>query len=166
MAGHWVTGLFYKYAHANAAVEALMRLGYPQDKISLIVSEQTHNADLRRDEGNKTLEGVGLGVSVGGTTGAVVAALAAIGTTLAIPGLGLFLAGPIAAAVAGAGAGSVVGGLVGALVGTGVPQNRAELYDQGLRNGGIVLGVQALSDDEAARTEHLFDELGAERIRS
>ena len=166
MAGHWVTGLFYKYAHANSAVDALMRLGYQQKDISLIMSEHTRNNDFRRDEGNKTLEGVGVGVSVGGTTGAVIAALAAVGTTLAIPGLGLFIAGPLVAAVAGAGAGSVVGGLVGALVGTGIPQNRAELYDEGLRKGGVVLGVQALTDDEASRLGKLFDEMGAERVRS
>ena len=52
--------------------------------------------------------------------GAVVAAA----TSIAIPGVGLLLAGPIAGAIAGAGAGGATGTLLGALIGAGIP-NRA-----------------------------------------
>ena len=44
------------------------------------------------------------------------AAVAAAGTSLAIPGLGVVIAGPLAAALAGAGAGAATGGLLGAQV--------------------------------------------------
>jgi hypothetical protein len=53
--------------------------------------------------GNKALKGAGTGAAVGDAVGATLAAIAAIGTTLALPGLGLLVAGPIAAAFAGAG---------------------------------------------------------------
>jgi len=60
---------------------------------------------------------------------------------IALPGVGLVTAGPLAAALAGAGAGALTGGLVGALVGLGIPEDRARLYDEGLQHGGIVMAL-------------------------
>ncbi|RYE78794.1 MAG: hypothetical protein EOO74_04760, partial [Myxococcales bacterium] len=163
----WVTGLFYNYVRANATVDALLRQGYQQKDVSLIMSEATRAKEFGHEEnGNKALEGAGVGASVGGTVGAVVAAIAAVGTTLAIPGLGLFIAGPIAAGLAGAGAGGAVGGLVGGLVGAGIPKSRAELYEEGLKKGGIVVGVQVANDEEGTRIEKMLEEMGAEKIKS
>ena len=79
----------------------------------------------------------------------MLAAVAAIGTSVAIPGLGLLVAGPLAAGLAGAGAGGLTGGLVGALIGSGIPEERARAYDEGVRSGGIVMGVNARSDEDA-----------------
>ncbi len=66
-----------------------------------------------------------------------------------IPGLGLIVAGPLAAALAGAGAGGLTGGLVGALVGSGIPEERAALYEEGIKNGGTVFGVTPRNDEDA-----------------
>jgi formylglycine-generating enzyme required for sulfatase activity len=44
----------------------------------------------------------------------------------------------------------LTGGLVGALVGSGIPEERAKLYDEGIRGGGIMMGVNARSDEDAA----------------
>lgn len=46
------------------------------------------------------------------SAGAVLGALVAAATAIAIPGLGLVVAGPIAGAIAGAGAGAATGGLL------------------------------------------------------
>jgi hypothetical protein len=73
-----------------------------------------------------------------------------------IPGLGLVVAGPIAAALAGAGAGGLTGGLVGALIGSGIPEERAQVYDEGIRNGGAVLGVTPRSQEDADYFENEF----------
>ena len=81
--------------------------------------------------------------------GAIAAAIAAVGTTIAIPGLGLVLAGPIAAAIAGAGAGAATGGIVGALVGWNMPEERVKEYDEGIRNGGILMGVRPRNEEDA-----------------
>jgi hypothetical protein len=59
------------------------------------------------------------------------------------------VAGPLAAGLAGAGAGSITGGLVGALVGSGIPEERARNYEEGIRNGGIVMGVEPKNDEDA-----------------
>jgi hypothetical protein len=66
--------------------------------------------------GNKAMESAGVGGAIGVTAGATLATVAAIGTSIAIPGLGVVIAGPIAAALAGAGAGGLTGGIIGALI--------------------------------------------------
>ena len=98
--------------------------------------------------GNKAAEGAGVGGAVGGTVGAI-AAIAAIGTSLVIPGLGIVIAGPAAAALAGAGAGAAAGGIVGALVGWGIPEERVKHYEAGIKKGGILMGVRPRSDEDA-----------------
>jgi hypothetical protein len=96
----------------------------------------------------------------------VLAAIAAVGTTLFLPGINLVIAGPIAAALAGAGAGGATGGLIGALIGAGIPEYRAKVYEAGLRGGGILIGVEGRTDEEIDRLEELLDELGAENVRT
>ncbi len=99
--------------------------------------------------GNKAMETAGKGSAIGGTVGAVIGAVAAIGTSVLIPGLGLLVAGPIAAGLAGAGAGSIACGLVGALIGSGIPEEHAKEYEEGVKNGRIVMGVNARNDEDA-----------------
>jgi hypothetical protein len=55
--------------------------------------------------GWKAAEGLGVGGAVGRGVGAALAAIFAVGSTIVVPGLGLVVAGPIAAALAGAAAG-------------------------------------------------------------
>src|SRR3954463_7363984 len=99
------------------------------------------------------VEGLAVGGGVGTVVGATLAALAAIGTSVAIPGLGIVVAGPLAAALAGAGAGGVTGGLLGALVGSGIPEERVRHYEEGIKNGGILMGVRTRSDEDTAHIE-------------
>lgn len=93
--------------------------------------------------GDKAMEKAGVGSAIGGTVGAVAATIAAIGSNLLLPGLGLVIAGPLAAGLAGA------GGLVGALVGSGIPDGHAKKYETGIKKGGIVMGVQPRNDEDA-----------------
>jgi hypothetical protein len=85
--------------------------------------------------------------------GAIAAAIAAVGTSLVIPGLGIVIAGPAVAALAGAGAGGVTGGIIGALVGWGIPEERVKHYESGIKSGGIVMGVTPRSDEDAEYLE-------------
>src|ERR671913_493761 len=96
--------------------------------------------------------------AVGGTVGALLAAIAAIGTNVLLPGLGLVVAGPLAAGLAGAGAGSVTGGLIGALVGSGIPQERVKHYEEGIKQGGILMGVTPRSEEDARHFETRWQE--------
>ena len=110
------------------------------------------------------MEGLGVGAAVGGGVGATLAAIFAVGSNVVVPGLGLVVAGPIAAALAGAGAGGATGGIVGALVGAGIPEERAREYEKGVREGGVVIGTRARDDSHAADLEREYTSFGGTSI--
>lgn len=155
---HMVTALFHDRDSAERAFNTLIGRGYHKDDVNVIMSDDTrikHFSHGQETElGNKAAEGAGIGGAIGGTLGAIVAAVAAIGTTLLLPGLGLVIAGPLAAAVAGAGAGGVAGGLIGALVGWSMPEERIKDYEEGIKNGGILIGVKPRNEDDAVYVEN------------
>ena len=122
--------------------------------------------DIDTELGNKAAEGIDLGGPSGGTLGTIVTALAAVGTVLLLPGLGLVLAGPVAAAVAGAGAAAVAGGLIGALHDWGIPNERIETYEAGIKDGGILMGVKPHTDEDARYFVDQWKAGGAEHVCS
>ena len=163
-----VTGMFRDRDSAERAYGSLTSRGYRNDDINLMMSDETRRrhfgSDAAKTElGSKALEGAGAGAAIGGTVGGVLAALAAA-ATLAIPGVGLVVAGPLAAALAGAGAGGLTGGLIGALIGSGIPEDRARLYDTGVKEGGIVMGVTPRSDEDADYFEREWKNYRGEHV--
>ena len=154
-----VTGMFRDRESAERAYGSVTSRGYSNDDINLLMSEDTrkkHFTDDGRETelGTKAAEGAGKGAAIGGGLGATLAAIAAIGTSVALPGLGLVVAGPLLAGLAGAGAGGATGGIIGALIGAGIPEERVKHYETGLREGGIVMGVNARSDEDAEYLEN------------
>ena len=156
-----LTGLFNDRNDAERAYSSVKSRGYTDDDVNVMMSDHTRdswfsddNDDNTTELGSKALEGAGAGSAIGGTLGAIIGGIAAIGTNVVLPGLGLIVAGPIAAALAGAGAGGLTGGLVGALIGSGIPEERAKLYDEGIRNGGMVMGVNPRTDEDAEYFEN------------
>ena len=115
-----MTGLYRTPEEASRAYADLTtKHSYEADDIDVMMSDETrkrHFGDITPgtefSHGTKAAEGLGKGSAIGGGVGAALAALFAVGTSIAIPGLGLVVAGPIAAALAGAGAGGVTGGLM------------------------------------------------------
>lgn len=161
-----VTGLFKSKVAAEAAVDALLKRGFSRDDISVLMSDETRSKHFALQSRTHAADGLGIGAAAGGTVGAVLAAIAAVGSTLFLPGLNLVIAGPIAAALAGLGAGGAAGGLIGALIGAGIPEYRAKVYEAGLRGGGILIGVLGRDDEDVNRIEELLEELGAEHVRT
>ena len=139
--------LFNNPSVAKHAYWELLNKGYEKDDITLMMSEETEknyfaNQDVSTTNlGNKGLEGLGVGGVVGGTVGAVAAGIAALGTSLIIPGLGIIVAGAFAAGLAGGGAGALAGGLVGLLIGLGLSDEQAKEFEAGIKAGGVVIGV-------------------------
>jgi hypothetical protein len=160
-----VTGLFKSRVAAEAAVDAIIKRGYTRDDISVLMSDATRNKEFAVETRSHAADGAGIGGAIGGAVGATLAAIVAVGTSVAIPGIGILIAGPIAAALAGLGAGAATGGIIGALVGAGIPEHRAKVYDAGLRSGGILIGVESRSDDDADKLEKLLEDLGGEHIK-
>ncbi len=155
-----LTGLFNDRESAEKAYSSVRSRGYNDDDVNLMMADKTRdtwfadNDGVETELGSKALEGAGAGSAIGGTVGAIIAGIAAIGTNVFLPGLGLIVAGPLAAALAGAGAGGLTGGLVGALIGSGIPEDRAKLYDEGIRNGGVVMGVNPRNPEDAEYFEN------------
>ena len=166
-----VTAAFRRRFDAEAAHEWLRDRGYTSKDINVLMSDATRKT-LREDAdeniavGSMAAEGVATGGAIGTAIGATLAAIAAIGTTIALPGLGIVLAGPIVAALAGGGAGAVAGGIVGGLVGFGIPESNAKAYEAVLRDGGIVIGVASKSSEDASAIMDHFKELHAENVVS
>lgn len=155
---NYLTGSFRDRASAERAYNRMYERGYSDKDINIMMSDETRKKHFESDKddngddtkfGNKAMEGAGTGSAIGGAVGATAGIIAAIGTSLAIPGLGIIIAGPIVAGLAGAGAGGITGGIVGALVGAGIPEDRAKKYEQGIKEGNIVMGVRPRSDDDA-----------------
>jgi len=149
-----LTGMFRDRESTEHAYNTLHERGYTKDDINLIMSDETRkkhfSGDVKETEiGTKAAEGAGKGSAIGGTVGAIVGVIAAIGTSLVIPGLGIVIAGPIAAGLVGAGAGGITGGVIGALVGSGIPEERAKLYESGIKSGHIVIGVHPRNSEDA-----------------
>ncbi len=168
-----VTGLFKDKDSAECAYDALTARGYAKDETDVIMSDETrdrfyssYGAADDTELGSKALEGSGTGAAIGGTVGAVIAAIAAIGTSVVLPGLGLIVAGPLAAALVGAGAGGLAGGLVGALIGSGIPEEHAAAYETGIKSGGIVLRATPRTAEDAAFIESKFKSCGGEQVYS
>ncbi len=158
----YLTGLFPDRDSAERAYQGVVDRGYKSDDINLVMSDDTRKRHFSGDStlggretelGNKAAEGAGIGAGIGGALGAIAAAVAAVGTSLVLPGLGLVIAGPIAAALAGAGAGGAAGSLVGALVGWNIPEERIKDYEDGIKNGGILMGLRPKTDVDATELE-------------
>lgn len=165
-----LSGLFRDRESADRTYSSLRDRGYTDDDINILSSDETRDSWFSDNDaadtelGSKALEGTGVGSAVGGTLGAIIGGIAAIGSNVILPGLGLVIAGPLAAALAGAGAGGLTGGLVGALIGSGIPEERAKLYEEGIKNGGMVMGVNPRNDEDAEYFQNHFKENKAEHV--
>ncbi|KRD64918.1 hypothetical protein IB265_32165 [Ensifer sp. ENS10] len=134
-----VSGLFDDYSDAHAAVSALEDRGVPSDDISIV----SNNVGDRYSNDSNAAEGAGTGAGLGAAVGGIGGLLTGLGV-MAIPGVGpVVAAGWLAATAAGAAAGAVAGGAAGGLIGamteSGVPEEHAHVYAEGVRRGGAVV---------------------------
>lgn len=154
----YVSKVFNTRDDADRAYNELAERGYSQDDINVMMSDETRNKHFKNHDahdsalGDKVADNAGTGSLIGGGIGAVVGAIAAIGSNVLLPGLGLIVAGPLAAGLAGAGAGAATGGLIGALTGMGVPEDEAERYRDQVKDGGIYMGFKPKHEDDARST--------------
>jgi hypothetical protein len=169
--GNLTTVLFTDRESAERAYNDLSSRGYGSDDINVVMSDSTRakyfdNPEGRQTElGNKAAKGAGVGGAIGGTAVGIAAAVAAAGASIAIPGLGIVIAGPLAAGLAGAGAGAAGGGLIGAMVGWGIPEERVKEYESGLKKGGILMGVRPRSQEDAQYLESQWKSSGSSSSR-
>jgi hypothetical protein len=163
-----MTALFRDRDSAERAYGSVIGRGYTSDDVSLLMSDATRDRYFPRDSppatalGSKASEGAGIGAVTGAGLGALLAGLSAAG--IAVPGLPIIAAGPLAAALAGGGTGGVLGAIVGALIGSGIPEDRAMRYEEGIREGGIVMGMTPRNAQDAEFLNQEWARCGAAQI--
>jgi hypothetical protein len=151
---------------AEAIVNRLKEAGFSNNSISVLLPDKGGTRDFAHEQNTKLPEGAATGGVAGMGAGAVLGWLAGIGT-LAIPGVGPFIAaGPIMAALGGAAVGGATGGIIGALVGMGIPEYEAKLYDGKIRGGAALISVHTDNSDEVKVAKEIYEAAGAEDIKS
>ena len=143
----------------TAAREALLKLesaGLSEEQISVVAADSSFGQSFNIERDNKAAEGGTIGAASGGLIGAISGGLTATGA-LAIPGVNLVVFGAAIAAAAGAGVGAAVGGLTGALIGLGIPEYEAKRYEDEVKNGNILLVIEANDSEQADRVRDIFE---------
>lgn len=155
-----VVGVFTSMNDAQSAFEKLEAEGFSRDEISLIANKAeaghgAHSEATAADKGSDIAADAGIGAAIGGV-GGLLLSFAGL-----IPGIGpIVAAGPIIAALGGAGIGAAAGGITGALTETGVPEDVARHYAEGVRRGDVLITVRA-SGARASRAAEILDHSGA-----
>ena len=163
------TAVFGIYKTANQAeetVDRLLRAGFKNDDISVLLQDNKSSRDFAHEKNTKAPEGTTTGVAAGGVIGGTLGLLAGVGA-LAIPGVGPFIAaGPIMGALAGLGVGGAVGGLIGALVGMGIPEYEAKRYEGRIKEGGVLLSAHCDTSERITLAKDILKQTAAEDISS
>jgi|SoiMetStandDraft_5_1073268.scaffolds.fasta_scaffold169459_2 hypothetical protein len=161
MASKAVVGIVDNELVAAQIFEDLQDQGFTNGDISILIPEGQH---MGAEKSTKMPEGAATGAAAGGALGGLVGFLAGVGS-IAIPGVGPFIAaGPILAALGGAAAGATAGGVTGALVGLGMPEYEAKQYESRLSDGKLLISVHTDSDDQRSMAKDIFERHGAESI--
>lgn len=139
-----VVGVFNTVHDAQEAVRELESAGVSRNDISIVANKNAagyETMDKRdRDKAADVVADAGIGAAIGGVGGLLLSAAGA----LTVPVIGpIIAAGPIAAALTGAGIGAAAGGLVGALTESGIPEEQAKYYAEGVRRGDVLVTVHA-----------------------
>jgi uncharacterized membrane protein len=154
-----VVGVFENVSDAKTAVNQLENAGYSRDDISIIANKNvadTNAGDANVERGTNVAADAGVGAALGGVGGLLLSF-----ASLAVPGVGPVLAiGPIVAALSGAGIGAVAGGIIGALTDSGIPEDEAHAYAEGVRRGHVLVTVRA-DQVSAERARDILDQTGA-----
>ena len=170
-----VLALFDTREDVESAIDHLDLEGFKSKDISIIMKDYRGGVK----EVDSTGSDVAGGAATGATTGAVIGGLAGllVGVgALAIPGIGgLLIGGPLAAAlgltgaaattVTGAATGAVAGGLLGALMGLGLPRETAQVYENRIKEGAILLAVP-IRDEYEDEVRDILEADGANEIKS
>ncbi len=170
-----VLGVFAHRHHAEEAINELEEMGLEPKDISIVMRDTAEADEVAQDTGASVAGSAASGATTGGVIGGIAGLLIGIGA-ITVPGIGaLLIGGPLAAAlglggaaattVSGALTGALAGGLVGALVGLGVPEEEAQIYEEKVKSGAILVAVPAGSKD-TGEVKEVLSEHGAEQVRT
>jgi hypothetical protein len=164
--------LYDDYPTAARAYNDLEKAGISKSDLSIVANNgegwyehglEPGRIDRDGDGVDDRREGADTGAAIGGTVGGVAGLLAGLGL-LAIPGIGPIVAAGWLVSTAALGvAGGVTGGIIGAMTQSGVDEDDAHAYAEGMRRGGTLITAR-VPDTDRARVESILDR-GAVNIR-
>jgi hypothetical protein len=147
---HLVTGLFSDGDSATRAYQYATTLGYRGDAILVVMRDDTRQRYFAAAQADEPA-----GMS------ALATVVTSMGQNQVLPGLGIVVAGPLAA-VPGAGAS---GSLLDTLVGAGIPEEWAQPCEEGVHRGAILLGLEAHDEADAVALETAWQRDGGEVVQ-
>jgi len=170
---HTILAVFEDRKNAEDAINDLESHGYNPKDISIMLNDSKDRDVIVENTGASVADGTVGGATTGAVVGGLAGLLIGVGA-IAIPGIGaLLIGGPIAAAlgltgaaaatVSGAATGALAGGLLGALVSLGVPEEKARVYEDRVKAGGILVAVPA-SADRVNEVKETFEDYHAKDI--
>ncbi len=146
-----IIGVFSSRDDAEDALYELESRGYNPKDVSIVMKDTAESKKLAEDTGATVAENPVSGATTGGLVGALAGLLVGTGVT---PGFGaLFIGGPLA------------GGLLGVLTGLGISKEEAEVYEERIREGGILVAVPA-ANRRVDEVIDVLEESGADQIRA
>ena len=161
-----VVGVFDGPSHAEGALNDLKDAGFSPEQVSVVAQDKAETRGMVENTGMGSGERAGTGALLGGITGGALGWLVGLGA-LAIPGIGpVVAAGALATTLGGAAVGAVAGGLIGALTSLGVPEEDARGYEDNVRQGSILLTVDAPSVQQGDEAQRIFSQRGGGNVRA
>lgn len=171
-------GLFSTREEAERAMYRLRDSGFNMDRVSVIAKSGKGLRDLTtdqkydpstpstsnaadQDKADQAQGGAGAGATAGAITGGGLGLIGSLGV-LAIPGVGPVAEVGIILAntLLGSGIGAAGGGLLGALIGWGVPEDRANFYNDRVNHNNEYLVVVEGTEQDIRAAELVLRENG------
>jgi hypothetical protein len=149
---HYVSGFFAKREDAQIALSKLSERGIPPDQLRIYDNETAAREPVPEANSNTALKSLIVDGAVGAAVGTGIGALAEV--ALVVANVSLFLASPLLAPLAMLGWGASLGGVIGAVIGSESTDKKdgkfADLVQDAIMNGQVVLFAQTRNEQETA----------------
>jgi len=144
---HHVSGFFANRTDAVGAVDKLVALGLPRDRLRLFDTESSGRPKVPHAGSGEVLNDIVVNGAIGTAVGTGIGVLAEI--ALIAANVSLFVASPLIAPLVMLGWGASLGGLVGAATGAGTKQGSfVDLVSDAITSGQVVLVAETLTAQE------------------
>jgi hypothetical protein len=164
-----LNGIFTDRRSGERAYGLLREMGY-MDDVSVLLSDEARVRYFPSPEvkgevlGDAKDGGLGFGSLVGAVAGMALGALLGAAASLAIPGPGVVIVGPLTAVLIGAILGGLSGGMLGSLLGIGYSEENAKKSEENIRQGNVIIGINPRSEEDAERISREWRAAGGEIV--
>jgi hypothetical protein len=163
-----LSGVFTDRRSAELAYDLLQEMGYFEDEVSVLMSDEARVRYFPSPEfkgeviGDTIQRGPGFGGVVGVVAGTALGGLLGAAASLIIPGPGVGVVGPLATVLLGAAVGGVSGVLLGSLLGIGSLDKSAKKYGGRIKQGNVIIAVNPISEEDAEKISREWRTAGGE----